>query len=151
MNLNYRRKTLSMLLMVVLTTAGCGAGRDAYKRGTKAEVAKNYEAALDQYRQALALDPGNIDYKLKYEQTRFTAAFDHFQKGRERGRGRTRGGQQIGAQPSRPLARFQRSGSLRTSGVIKSRSQNQPEPILISKAAAANSTSATSALRCRPI
>ena len=27
-------------------------------------------------------DPTNIEYKLKYEQTRFTAAFEHFQQGR---------------------------------------------------------------------
>ena len=67
---------------MLLITAGCGAAREAYKKGTKAEVSKDYEAAMEQYRQALAQDPANIDYKLKYEQTRFTAAFDHFQHGR---------------------------------------------------------------------
>ena len=81
MNANYRLKRLSTLVIVVLITASC-ASREAYKKGTKAEIAKDYEAALEQYRQALLEDPGNIEYKLKYEQTRFTAAFEHFQKGR---------------------------------------------------------------------
>ena len=78
MNANYRLKTLSTLLIVVLITASCAA-REAFKKGAKAEVARDYETAMEQYRQALAQDPTNIEYKLKYEQTRFTAAFDHFQ------------------------------------------------------------------------
>jgi general secretion pathway protein D len=132
--------------MVVLMTAGCGAGRDAYKRGTKAEVAKNYEAALEQYRQALALDPGNIEYKLKYEQTRFTAAFDHFQKGRraldvgelEMARAEFKRAAEI--DPSHDFAQQELAD---VEKAIKSRSQNQPEPILdFEKLAAANSTNA---------
>jgi hypothetical protein len=56
------------------------SAREAYKKGAKAEVAKKLTiVAMEQYRQALAQDPANIDYKLKYEQTRFTAAFEHFQ------------------------------------------------------------------------
>ena len=56
MNANYRLKTLSTLLIVVLITASCAA-REAFKKGAKAEVAKDYEAAMEQYRQALAAGP----------------------------------------------------------------------------------------------
>jgi general secretion pathway protein D len=37
---------------------------------------------MEEYRVALAEDPGNIEYRLKFEQTRFAASFEHFQKGR---------------------------------------------------------------------
>jgi general secretion pathway protein D len=81
MNSKYRLKTVSTLLIVGLITASC-ASRQAYKKGTKAEIARDYETAMQQYAEALAQDPGNIEYKLKYEQTRFTAALEHFQTGR---------------------------------------------------------------------
>ena len=35
-----------------------------------------------QYKIALDRDPGNVEYRLKYEQARYAAAFDHFEKGR---------------------------------------------------------------------
>ena len=81
MNLHYRLKTLVTLFLVVLLVTGCAA-KSAFKRGTRAEVARDYETAMEQYRIALASDPANIEYRLKYEQTRFTAAYEHFQKGR---------------------------------------------------------------------
>jgi general secretion pathway protein D len=81
MNANYRLKTLVTILIVSLVAASCAA-RGAYKKGTQAEISKDYETAMEQYRQALAADPGNVAYRLKYEQTRFSAAFVHFQNGR---------------------------------------------------------------------
>ena len=81
MNVNYRLKTLSTLLIVVLIAASC-ASRQAFKRGAKAEIARDYETAMQQYREALAQDPGNIEYRLKFEQTRFSASLEHFQAGR---------------------------------------------------------------------
>ena len=86
MNANYRLKTLPaflvLLLMTTLVMSGCGAARQSFKKGTRAEVSQDYEAAMEQYRQAMAADPQNIEYRLKYEQTRFSAAFVHFQNGR---------------------------------------------------------------------
>jgi general secretion pathway protein D len=82
MNANYRLKTVSTLLILILVTAGCGAGRQAYKKGAEAEVSKDYETAMEYYRQAVEKNPSDIEYKLKYEQTRFAAAFQHFQQGR---------------------------------------------------------------------
>ena len=37
---------------------------------------------MAQYKAALDSDPGNIEYRLKYEQARYAAAFEHFEKGR---------------------------------------------------------------------
>jgi general secretion pathway protein D len=82
MNANYRLKTVSTLLILILVTAGCGAGRQAFKKGSQAEVVKDYETAMEYYRQAMEKNPADIEYKLKYEQTRFAAAFQHFQQGR---------------------------------------------------------------------
>jgi general secretion pathway protein D len=84
MKAHYRLKTLVTLLILILVTASC-ATKEAFKRGTRAEVALDYDTALEQYRIALAGDPGNIEYRLKYEQTRFTAAYVHFQRGRRAG------------------------------------------------------------------
>ncbi len=85
MKAHYRLKTLTSLISstcLVVTLASCTAGRGPYRRGAKAELARDYESALNEYKAALAKDPGNIDYRLKYEQARFEAAFNHFQAGR---------------------------------------------------------------------
>ena len=64
MNANYRLKTLVTILILMLVTAGCGgAARQSYKKGTTAEISKDYDVALEQYRQALAAEPDNIDYR----------------------------------------------------------------------------------------
>ena len=81
MKANYRLKRLSALLMVVFITASCAA-RSAYKKGAEAETVKDFETAMEYYRKALEINPTDIEYKLKYEQARFAAAFQHFQTGR---------------------------------------------------------------------
>src|SRR5688572_10944519 len=81
MKLHYRLKSLAMFLTLTVFLAGC-AGRQAYTRGKQAELARDYDTALTQYRIAFQEDPGNIDYRLKYEQARFAAAFAHFENGR---------------------------------------------------------------------
>jgi general secretion pathway protein D len=132
MNANYRLKTISTLLVVVLITTACVA-RQAYKKGTKAEIARDYEAAMEQYRQAMLQDPTNVEYRLKYEQTRFTVAFEHFQKGRR--------ALEANDLPT-AKAEFQRAAEVDPSHdfakqeladvekLMTSRTQNQPEPIL---------------------
>src|SRR5688572_17398340 len=82
MKAHYRLKTLVTLLILVLVATSCGAAKQAYKQGTRAEIARDYDTAMEQYRLALAADPSNIEYRLKFEQTRFTAAYEHFQRGR---------------------------------------------------------------------
>src|SRR5688572_446825 len=129
MNANYRLKTLSTLLIVVLITASCAA-RDAFKRGAEAEVVKDYEKAMEYYRQALELNPGDIEYKLKYEQVRFAAAFQHFQQGR---RALDRGDLDVArteferATKMDPTHDFARKELADVERLINSRTQAQPE------------------------
>jgi general secretion pathway protein D len=85
MNVDYRLKTIaslfaSALLAVALT--GCTASHSAYRRAIKAELARDFDTAMQEYKIALDQNPNNIDYQLKYQQARFAAAFAHFQAGR---------------------------------------------------------------------
>src|SRR5215467_9088786 len=80
MKANYKLKILNLLLIVSL--AGCAGGESAYKSGNKAEVTRDFETAMVQYKKALDQDPGNTEYRLKYEQNRFAAAFEHFKRGK---------------------------------------------------------------------
>ena len=70
------------LALILLVTAGCAAGRQAYRRGIEAELVRDYEEALTQYQEVLSENPGEIEYRLKVEQARFNAAFGHFENGR---------------------------------------------------------------------
>ncbi len=138
MNANYRLKThptfLVLLLMTVLVTAGCGgAAHQSFKKGTQAEISKDYEVAMEQYRQAMVADPHNIEYRLKYEQTRFSAAYVHFQDGRraldagDPQKAKTEFERAAEIDPSHDFARKELADAER---MLQSRSQNQPDPIL---------------------
>src|SRR5215813_13599227 len=80
MKANYKLKILLVLLIVSL--AGCAGGQSAFKSGNKAELTRDFETAMAQYKKALDQDPGNTEYRLKYEQNRFAAAFEHFRRGK---------------------------------------------------------------------
>lgn len=137
MNANYRLKRLVtfpiLLSMVMLVAAGCGAARQSYKKGAQAEISRDYETAMEQYRQALAADPANIDYRLKYEQTRFSAAYVHFQNGRraldagDAVKARAEFTRAAEIDPSHDFARQELADVDR---LLLSRSQNKAEPIL---------------------
>ncbi len=85
MNAYFRLKPSTTLFAVIavlaINVAGC-ASRQAYTRGAKAEASKDFETAMTEYKAALAKDPRNIEYQLKYDQARFSAAFQHFEAGR---------------------------------------------------------------------
>jgi general secretion pathway protein D len=72
---------LAVLLLLAIGLAGCAASQ-AYKRGMRAELTKNFESAMTEYKAALDSDPENIEYQLRYEQARYNAAFQHFENGR---------------------------------------------------------------------
>lgn len=86
MKAHYKLKRSNRLFPLIaifaIGLAGCGAGRQAYSRGTRAELAKDYDQAQAEYKTALDRNPGNVEYQLRYEQARFNAAFEHFEKGR---------------------------------------------------------------------
>jgi general secretion pathway protein D len=84
MNADYRLKSGSLFALVCLLAiglAGCAA-KQAYTRGYHAEILKDFDTALTEYKAALDKDPGNIEYQLKYDKARYNAAFQHFEKGR---------------------------------------------------------------------
>ena len=73
---------LVILSLIALLVTGCAAGRGAYNLGLEAELSRDYAAALNHYEQALVEKPGDIEYRLKVQQSRFAAAFQHFENGR---------------------------------------------------------------------
>jgi general secretion pathway protein D len=81
MNAHYKLKFFSTLLIVV-SLAGCASDKAAFKDASKAELSRDFETAMNEYKKALDANPGNTEYRLKYEQLRFAAAFAHFQKGK---------------------------------------------------------------------
>src|SRR5215510_4106360 len=84
MNANYRLKTTTLLALTALLAiclTGCAA-KKAYERGLHAEVTKNFDTAMTEYKAAFDKDPQNLEFRLKYEQARYNAAFAHFEAGR---------------------------------------------------------------------
>ena len=87
MNADYRLKPITLLALAAVFAAfafgltGCAA-QQAYKRGARAEVTKDFDAAMTEYKAAVDKNPTNIEYQLRYEQSRFNAALYHFEAGR---------------------------------------------------------------------
>jgi general secretion pathway protein D len=72
-----------LLLTLLLVTSCTPAHRTYIKAGDKAALLHDYDTALIEYKKVLDRDPGNIEYRLKYEQSRFAAAFLHYEKGHD--------------------------------------------------------------------
>src|SRR5215471_12874080 len=66
-----------------LLAAGCPKGHDHYEAARKAEDLQDYDTALQYYQKALATDPQNADYRIKYNQLRFEAGAFHVKKGQD--------------------------------------------------------------------
>ena len=84
MNADYRLKTTTLLAVtavLAICLTGCAA-KKAYERGLHAEVIKNFDTAMTEYKAAFDKDPQNLEYRLKYEQARYNASFAHFEAGR---------------------------------------------------------------------
>src|SRR5580692_8288696 len=84
MNVNYRLKLMPLLALVALLAiglTGCAANK-AYTRGSRAEVTKDFDTAMTEYKAALDSNPENTEFRLHYERARYGAAFQHFEAGR---------------------------------------------------------------------
>src|SRR5262245_49364452 len=84
MNADYRLKTTTLLAVTAVLAiylTGCAA-KKSYDRGLHAEVSKNFDTAMTEFKAAFDKDPENIEYRLKYEQARYNASFAHFEAGR---------------------------------------------------------------------
>jgi general secretion pathway protein D len=78
------RKTILILWAVAgLFAAGCPKGGEHYKAARKAEDLQDYDTALQYYQKALASDPQNADYRIKFNQARFEAGAFQIKKGQE--------------------------------------------------------------------
>src|SRR5215813_3132452 len=66
-----------------LLAAGCPKGHDHYEAARKAEDLQDYDTALQYYQKALATDPQNADYRIKYNQMRFEAGAYHIKRGQD--------------------------------------------------------------------
>ncbi|MBI4472659.1 MAG: hypothetical protein HY646_08330 [Acidobacteria bacterium] len=129
--LNARVQFLTVILLFAAIGAGCVSGRSAYKRGVSLELARDYDAALAQYRLAVQADPANITYLVKYAQARFAAAFFHFEQGRraaEAGdleKARTEFTRTLEIDPTHDMARQELE---KFTQVLEKRTQKEPEP-----------------------
>ena len=72
-----------MCAVIGLFAAGCPKGNEHYKAARKAEDLQDYDTALQYYQKALAEDPQNADYRIKYNQARFEAGAFHVKKGQD--------------------------------------------------------------------
>lgn len=68
-------------LVFALALVACG-GSTAFKRGLEYEKLRNYDAALQNFEEALSADPGNGKYRLYFERARLQAALSHYDRGR---------------------------------------------------------------------
>lgn len=133
MNADYRLKSGSLFALVCLLAiglAGCAA-KQAYTRGTHAEILKDFDTALTEYKAALDKDPGNIEYQLKYEKARYNAALQHFEKGRRAAdkqdyqTAKTEFARVVEIDPSHALAQQELN---KVDDILSARTRNLPEP-----------------------
>jgi general secretion pathway protein D len=81
-----RRALLLVLLCcafaLVSATANAQSASTWNKRGQDAEARQNYDAAYEDYHQAMLKNPSDLRYKTRYEHTRFLASVGHVDRGR---------------------------------------------------------------------
>lgn len=117
-------------LVACALLAGCAAGRTSYNQGIRAELSRDYEQALVHYEEALAADPGEIEYQMKVEQARFNAAFGHFEEGRralERGEFELARAEFIRARELDPTHDLARTELQRVEQLLASGAPQEPE------------------------
>jgi general secretion pathway protein D len=133
MNADYRLKSGSLFALVCLLAiglTGCAA-KQAYTRGQHAEILKDFDTAMTEYKAALDKDPGNIEFQLKYQKARYNAGFQHFEAGRRAldkedfQTAKMEFSRVLEIDPSHELARQQLD---RVNEVLAARARNQVEP-----------------------
>lgn len=79
-------QALAGILLVIVVLGGSSAiaqsGKTWDKRGQDAELRHDYDAAFDDYRQAMLKSPKDVRYRAHFELMRFQAAVSHVDRGR---------------------------------------------------------------------
>jgi general secretion pathway protein D len=82
----FRRALLLVLLCCAAAlgsaTAHAQSASTWNKRGQQAEARQNYDAAMEDYHQAMLKNPSDLRYKTRYEHNRFLASVGHVDRGR---------------------------------------------------------------------
>jgi general secretion pathway protein D len=82
----FRRALLLVLLCCAATLSSATAHAQSAsawnKRGQDAEARQNYDAAMEDYHQAMLKNPSDLRYKTRYEHNRFLASVGHVDRGR---------------------------------------------------------------------
>jgi general secretion pathway protein D len=76
-----RLKTIFAVTLISLTLTSC-ASYHAFQAAQKAEVSKDWDAAVTQYEKALEIDADNRQYQVAYDRARREASRAHFEKGK---------------------------------------------------------------------
>jgi len=71
-----------VLLVAALFVTGCAAGR-AFRRGDKASMLGDWDAAVIHYRAAVQQDPDRADFKIALERAMQNASRQHLARARE--------------------------------------------------------------------
>jgi general secretion pathway protein D len=77
----YRWGKIVLFAGISLAVAGCPKGKTDFNHGRKAQDLLDYDAAFEYYQKALKTDPGNAEYKIKFDQARFGAGEAHTKNG----------------------------------------------------------------------
>ena len=75
-----RLKTIAPVLALV-TLMGCSTAKETAHDGAKAVEEQNWDAAVYFYLEAIAEDPGNVEYKMQLTRARQKASQAHLRKG----------------------------------------------------------------------
>jgi general secretion pathway protein D len=70
-----------IVVILAALVAGCAGGR-AYRRGDGAARAGDWDTAVEQYRQAVQVDPDRAEYQIAYERAMITASQQHLDQAR---------------------------------------------------------------------
>jgi general secretion pathway protein D len=79
--MRHSHATIAAVVVMAILAGGCAAGR-AFGRGNTAARAGDWDAAVEQYRQAVQADPNNVEYKISLERAMLSASGIHIDAAR---------------------------------------------------------------------
>jgi len=75
-------KKIGAMLVLAMTVAACATVSPYYRQGTKAELNKQYDEAIQDYEKAALQDPKEAVYRLAMARAKASAAFAHLREAR---------------------------------------------------------------------